>query len=232
MRELSAVFTVGAIGLAAVTGTLGALALAGAFGFTAYAVMSRGGRKRIEREVQEELMTQDRATTLLDRFLQEPDENKGPWRNAREIDALRDMFPHAMAGKTVPDRDTLFALRQRAQIRADNFKGAIESRVPLNEFAARLAGIGTFLCPPVGVAAVAYTAYAGAKQRKAARDAARARAEASELRVQKFRSGQLRDAQARRRKQVRARKVRVDIEPADTPAVAFAGGGSDPDAMV
>lgn len=225
MRELSTVFVVATIGLAAATGTLGALAAAGAFSLATYAVMAKGGRARIEREVLAELQYEERAVALLDRFLaagapagkpvdgKPADKKKGdnPWDDPRDIALLKSMFPHAMAGRSRPDWGTLQVLRQRATRRVEEFKAAVTSRVPKNDFAARAAGLGTFLCPPIGIAAIGYTVLANRAQRLAAAAEAKLAREEAERREAEARTAKaialVGDRRRKKAKAVRAKKA-------------------------
>ena len=211
MRELSTVFVVGTLALAAATGTLATLAMAGVFSLTTYAVMARGGRKRIELEVCDELQAQERAVALLDRFLAADPKKKGegnPWEDPRDLALLRTTFPHAMAGHRTPDWGTLTVLRQRAQARADEFKDAVKSRVPKNDLAAAFAGVATFMWPPAGLAALGYTAYAGQAQRRgmAVRDALlKEQAEEREKQMRKAKASEL--LAQRRAKRAKAQRA-------------------------
>lgn len=209
MRALSAVFVAGSVGLAAATGTLATLIGAGVFAAATYATMARGGRKRIELEVADELQATERAIALLERFL--GDKREEALKSEEDVALMKSLFPNAMAGKEFPDWETLTVLRQRAEMRKEEFSKAVKSRVPKNDFAAAGAGLATFLWPVVGIAAIGYTVAANRAQTLSLREKARERQARAAKREADSRTRKAQTLRAKRLKQ-RARKAREEAK--------------------
>lgn len=171
MRELSAVAVVGTIALAAATGTLVPLALAGGFSYATFLAVNGAGKARIKREVVAEMAALERYSAFLDRFLKEDDyqDGKGAWANARAVAKLRKLFPPPEGAcrseaEALPDWDALVERRGNCARRLEELKTMVESRVPLNTLAATALGFATFFAPVTGLVAIGYQVAAGANQ--------------------------------------------------------------------